>query len=260
MKRLLIVYHTQFGGTAQMAEAAARGARQIDDVETIVKRAADAGTDDLLDCDCADHRDVGEFRLALRHGQGLSRARVLPVRGQGRGQALYRARLREQRRRRRDAADRSHCHGASIAQGPSGTIYRSGLIAQAHQVPDATPRHLRRDRRDPRGRTIDRHLLTSAADVVGVPVEPVPQMQDQDFAGPLDEVEHPHKVGRSAEVGIGYLGDTELGGELEEQAEMAGKIPRPQRLERASGWPDPSPGSSRSARNPSGAPAAPAAR
>ena len=42
MKRLLIVYHTQFGGTAQMAEAAARGARQIDDVETIVKRAADA--------------------------------------------------------------------------------------------------------------------------------------------------------------------------------------------------------------------------
>ena len=34
MKRLLIVYHTQFGGTAQMAEAALDGARSIDDVDT----------------------------------------------------------------------------------------------------------------------------------------------------------------------------------------------------------------------------------
>src|SRR5213594_4001501 len=46
MKRLLIVYHTQFGGTAQMAEAALGGARQIDDVESILKRA-----DDMLHCD-----------------------------------------------------------------------------------------------------------------------------------------------------------------------------------------------------------------
>lgn len=43
MKRLLIVYHTQFGATKQLAEAAAGGARRIDDVETILARAADAG-------------------------------------------------------------------------------------------------------------------------------------------------------------------------------------------------------------------------
>ena len=51
MKRLLIVYHTQFGGTAQMAEAANAGARTIDDVDTVYLRAADAGVDDLLAAD-----------------------------------------------------------------------------------------------------------------------------------------------------------------------------------------------------------------
>jgi multimeric flavodoxin WrbA len=47
IRRLLIVYHTQFGATAQMAEAAFDGARSIEDVETVMKRAADAGVADL---------------------------------------------------------------------------------------------------------------------------------------------------------------------------------------------------------------------
>jgi len=47
MKRLLIVYHTQFGGTAQMAEAAFAGARSIADVDTVFRRAATAGVADL---------------------------------------------------------------------------------------------------------------------------------------------------------------------------------------------------------------------
>ena len=51
MKRLLIVYHTQFGGTAQMAEAANAGARAIDDVATTLRRADDAGVEDLLAAD-----------------------------------------------------------------------------------------------------------------------------------------------------------------------------------------------------------------
>ncbi len=48
MKRLLIVYHTQFGGTAQMAEAACAGARSIAEVDTVLRRAADAGVPDLV--------------------------------------------------------------------------------------------------------------------------------------------------------------------------------------------------------------------
>jgi multimeric flavodoxin WrbA len=48
MKRLLIVYHTQFGGTAQMAEAAFAGARSIVEVDTVLLRAAAAGVADLI--------------------------------------------------------------------------------------------------------------------------------------------------------------------------------------------------------------------
>ena len=47
IRRLLIVYHTQFGATAQMAEAAFDGARSIENIETVMKRAAEAGIDDL---------------------------------------------------------------------------------------------------------------------------------------------------------------------------------------------------------------------
>jgi multimeric flavodoxin WrbA len=46
-RRLLIVYHTQFGATAQMARAAFDGARSIGEIETVLKRAADAGVADL---------------------------------------------------------------------------------------------------------------------------------------------------------------------------------------------------------------------
>lgn len=51
MKTLLIVYHTMTDGTRQMAEAAADAARGQQDVEVIVKRAADAGPDDVLAAD-----------------------------------------------------------------------------------------------------------------------------------------------------------------------------------------------------------------
>ena len=46
-RRLLILYHTQFGATAQMAQAALDGARSIDDIETVMKRAADSNVADL---------------------------------------------------------------------------------------------------------------------------------------------------------------------------------------------------------------------
>jgi multimeric flavodoxin WrbA len=51
MKRLLIVWHTQLGGTAQMASAAVAGARSIEDVETVEKRAHEAGVEDALSAD-----------------------------------------------------------------------------------------------------------------------------------------------------------------------------------------------------------------
>ena len=50
-RKLLIVYHTQFGGTAQMAEAAFGGARSIEDVETVLLPAGHACVSDLVAAD-----------------------------------------------------------------------------------------------------------------------------------------------------------------------------------------------------------------
>jgi multimeric flavodoxin WrbA len=51
MRRLLIVWHSQFGGTAQMADAARKGAIDAGGVEVVMKHAQQAGVDDLLACD-----------------------------------------------------------------------------------------------------------------------------------------------------------------------------------------------------------------
>jgi multimeric flavodoxin WrbA len=49
MKTLLIVYHSMTGGTLQMAQAAASGARSESEVQVSLLRAADAQAADLLD-------------------------------------------------------------------------------------------------------------------------------------------------------------------------------------------------------------------
>ena len=51
MKVLLIVWHSQFGGTAQMAAAARDGARTIAEVDVEYREARDANVADLLRCD-----------------------------------------------------------------------------------------------------------------------------------------------------------------------------------------------------------------
>ncbi|HNY97196.1 MAG TPA: NAD(P)H-dependent oxidoreductase [Smithellaceae bacterium] len=51
MTRILIVYHSQTGHTGQMAQAVYEGAKAIEGVEVVLKKAADATLDDLLACD-----------------------------------------------------------------------------------------------------------------------------------------------------------------------------------------------------------------
>ena len=51
MKQLLIVYHSATGGTRQMAEAAARGARVEAGVRVLLKPAPEANGDDVLAAD-----------------------------------------------------------------------------------------------------------------------------------------------------------------------------------------------------------------
>lgn len=50
MQRLLIVYHTQSGNTAQLTAAVERGALRAGGVEVRRQRALDTSLEDLLDC------------------------------------------------------------------------------------------------------------------------------------------------------------------------------------------------------------------
>ena len=49
-KRLLIVFHTQSGNTGRLANAVLKGAQRVTEVDTVMKRAFDAGTEDLIAC------------------------------------------------------------------------------------------------------------------------------------------------------------------------------------------------------------------
>lgn len=51
MARILIVYHSQTGKTERMAYAVAEGAKSIEGVEVILKKASDASLEDLLTAD-----------------------------------------------------------------------------------------------------------------------------------------------------------------------------------------------------------------
>ncbi|MBC8418392.1 MAG: NAD(P)H-dependent oxidoreductase [Proteobacteria bacterium] len=51
MCRILIIYHSQDGHTQKMAESVAGGAGSIKGVTVVLKRAAEAGLRDLLECD-----------------------------------------------------------------------------------------------------------------------------------------------------------------------------------------------------------------
>ena len=48
---ILVVYHSQTGHTQKMAEAVAKGAGSVKNVRVILKKAADATLEDLVNCD-----------------------------------------------------------------------------------------------------------------------------------------------------------------------------------------------------------------
>ena len=51
MATILIVYHSQTGNTQKMAQAVAEGAKTIEGVEVLLKKAGDVTLDDLLIAD-----------------------------------------------------------------------------------------------------------------------------------------------------------------------------------------------------------------
>jgi flavodoxin len=139
-RRLLIVYHTQFGGTAQLAEAACGGARPFDDVETTLQRAIDAGVNDVLRCNAlliATSENFGSLAGMVKDFleriyypcegkiEGLPYSVLVCASNDGTGAMLHTDRI---------------ATGLRLRKVHPGIIYKSGLIAQAHAVPDATLR------------------------------------------------------------------------------------------------------------------------
>jgi multimeric flavodoxin WrbA len=135
MKRLLIVYHTQFGVTAQLARAAIDGARRAAGVASVLQRAADAAIDDVLRADAlliATSENFGgmagmskdffervyypcENKLA-----GRPYSTIVAAGTDGAGALLQIDRV---------------ASGLRLRRVHAGVLYRSGLTAQAHAVP-----------------------------------------------------------------------------------------------------------------------------
>ena len=135
MKVLLIVWHSQFGGTAQMANAARAGATAIPDVEVVYRRAAEAGVDDMLGCSgllVATSENFGSLAGATKdffervyypcehRVEGLPYS-VLVCAGTDGSQAMLQT-------------DRI-ATGLRLRKVHPGVVYRSGLTAQAQVVP-----------------------------------------------------------------------------------------------------------------------------
>jgi multimeric flavodoxin WrbA len=51
MAKILVIYHSQGGATEKMAKAVAEGAKQVSGAKVTVKKALEAGVEDLLACD-----------------------------------------------------------------------------------------------------------------------------------------------------------------------------------------------------------------
>jgi multimeric flavodoxin WrbA len=141
MKRLLIVFHTQLGCTEQLAEAAHTGAQAIAEVATTLKRAADCGVDDLLCADAllvATSENFGGMSGMVKDFlervyypcEGRVEGRpytVLVCAGtDGTGAMLQVDRV---------------ATGLRLNKVHPGLVYKSGLTAQPHAVPEAILAH-----------------------------------------------------------------------------------------------------------------------
>jgi multimeric flavodoxin WrbA len=137
-RRLLIVYHTQFGATAQLAAAAYRGACEIAEADTVLLRAAEAGVDDLLRCDAllvATSENFGSLSGMVKdffervyypcegRVDGKPYSVIVCAGNDGSGAMMHTDRI---------------ATGLRLSKVHPGLVCKSGLVAQPHTVPAAT--------------------------------------------------------------------------------------------------------------------------
>jgi hypothetical protein len=135
LKQLLIVWHSQFGGTAQMAAAARDGALDTGDVDVRYLRADEAGVDDLVRCDAllvATSENFGSLAgmtkdffervyYPCEHRVGGKPYSVIVCAGTDGTGAMFQT-------------DRI-ATGLSLRKVLPGVTYKSGLTAKAQTVP-----------------------------------------------------------------------------------------------------------------------------
>jgi multimeric flavodoxin WrbA len=132
---LRIVYHTQFGGTAQMAEAARAGAETVDDVDTALVRAAEAGVDDLVAADALLIATSENFGGMAGIVKDFLERTYYPCEGrlEGRPYSVLVCAGTDGAGAMRDV-DRV-ATGLRLRKVHPGLVYRSGLTAQAQRIP-----------------------------------------------------------------------------------------------------------------------------
>ena len=137
MKRLLIVFHTQFGCTAQIAEAARAGASSIEEVTTTLMHARDAGVGDVLDADALIIATSENFGSMAGMVKDFLERVYYPCEGklEGRPYAVLVCAGTDGTGAMRDV-DRV-ATGLRLNKVHPGLIYKSGLTAQAHRVSSA---------------------------------------------------------------------------------------------------------------------------
>ena len=136
MKRLLIVWHTQFGCTEALAGAAAAGARTAAGVEVVALRAHEARVDDVLGADAYLIGGSENFGALAGQVKDFLERIYYPCEGrlEGRAWSAFVCAGNDGAGAMRDL-DRV-ARGLRLRKVHPGVMHRSGRVALAHPVPD----------------------------------------------------------------------------------------------------------------------------
>ena len=137
MKRLLIVWHTQFGCTGALARAVIDGARAVDGVEVLARRAHEARVDDVLEADAYLIGCSENFGAMAGQVKDFLERIYYPCEGrlEGRPWSAFVCAGTDGAGALRDL-DRV-AKGLRLRRVHPGILHRSGRVAMTHPVPDA---------------------------------------------------------------------------------------------------------------------------
>lgn len=132
---LLIVHHSQFGGTAQLARAAEDGARSVGGIEVVSRRAQEAGVDDVLAASGYLFGTPENFGGIAGMVKDFLERVYYPCEGRLDARPWSAFVCASNDGTGAMAGLDRIATGLRLRKAHPGFIYRSGLIARAHEVP-----------------------------------------------------------------------------------------------------------------------------